>query len=148
MQRIPDAGDDNFGLKKIIRKYIENFANQVHTVLGYVVEPADERADIGCPGLGGKKRLKGREYQRYICLHTFEGQCLDGPEAHCGHRDFHDDVRVYCGKLPGFPQHTLEVATHTLGAHRTLCNLTYLLDMLLKSVPAGDSFLCYQAGVG
>src|SRR5208337_5145350 len=135
MHRISNAGDDHFGFKKVIRKYIQNFANQAHTVLGYVVEPSDERADVSGSCLCSKKSLERGEYQGYICLHPFLRQCFDRPEAHGGHRDFHDDVLVYCGKLARLPQHTIQVAADAFGAHGPLYDLTYLADMSLEGVP-------------
>ena len=59
-------GDEHFGRELVVLEDLDDLLDQVHAGGGDVVEPADERADVGRTDLGGEQRLRRREDQRDV----------------------------------------------------------------------------------
>ena len=70
-----------------------------------VVEPADERRDVGRAGLGGEQRLVRREAERDVGLDALVGAGPDRLEALGDERHLDDDVVAQRGELAGLLHH-------------------------------------------
>jgi hypothetical protein len=50
---------------------LHNIANQLHSILSDVVEPADKRADVSCAGFCRENRLRGGKTKRDVYFRAF-----------------------------------------------------------------------------
>ena len=94
VHRAARAGDEDLGLEVVVAVDLDDVANQLHAGRRDVVEPADERADVGRADLGGEQRLRRREAQRDVDLDAFARQRLAGLDAVARERHLDDDVRI------------------------------------------------------
>ena len=54
---VAQRGDEDLGREVVVVEDLHDVANQIHAGGRDVVEPADERADVGRADLGGEQRL-------------------------------------------------------------------------------------------
>src|SRR3990167_653694 len=57
VERVPDARYEHFRFYIVVVEYLYDVTHHLHAELRYVVEPADERAYVGGPGLRREERL-------------------------------------------------------------------------------------------
>ena len=141
--RAADAGGDDLGVNAV---EIEDGGDVLHdrdSVVGDVVEPADEGADVGGAGFCREKCLGGAEDQGHVGADAQSGQPLDGFETLLGDRDLDDDVLVNFRKLLGFGNHAVGVKGNHLCADGAVYDGSDLGDYVLKDL----AFLGNKGGV-
>ena len=95
-----------------------------------IVEPADERADVGRAGLGGQQRLRRREAQRHVDADALARQRLARLDAVARQRHLDDHVLIDLRDVVPLLHHAGEVGRRHLAADRTLDDLADLLQVL------------------
>ena len=111
VDRVADAGDEDFSGKIIIVVDEADVLDQVHAIEADIVVAADKGADEGGAGLGGEKGLVGREAKRDVDLGAFAGEAAAGLEAVEGEGELHADIG---GELA----HDVGLAEHAVDVHR------------------------------
>ena len=96
-----------FGLVVVVPVDREDLLDEVDPILGRVVEPTDERRDIGRACLGREHRLVGAEAQGHVGANALLLECLHRAEAVGQEGNLHDDVLVQAGELAPFAQDRL-----------------------------------------
>ena len=131
MVRRPDRGCEDLGLETVIVVDPPDVGDQPHAVDIDVVEPADERRDVGGTGLGGEQRLHRREAQRDIGLETLVRQFLACLEAGKRQRQLDADILGDAGKELALADHFVGLDRSDLGGYRTVDDLADLGDDIL-----------------
>ena len=130
VNRMARAGDEHFGLERIVPVDLDDFLDEVHAGLADIVEAADERADHRRAGLRGEQRLRGREHERDVHLEAFARQRLARAHAVSRERHLDDDVLVDRGEVAAFAKHPLPVGGEHFGADGALHDAADLLHRL------------------
>jgi hypothetical protein len=125
---VADAGDQHLGTEFEVVEDIDDLADQVHAGRADVVEPADERADVGSARLGREPGLRRRKDQRHVHAVFLSGQRLARLDPFLGERHLDDDVRVDAGQVAAFADHAGRIGGHDFGADRTLHRGADLLE--------------------
>src|SRR5207245_8994663 len=93
VQGVAHAGGQDLAGEVIVVEDGPDLPNDVHADVADVVQPPDERADEGRPGLGRQERLVGREDEGGVDPDPLRGGCLDRPQPLAAHRVFDPYVR-------------------------------------------------------
>jgi|GEM_PF-6088306 len=147
MQRVADAGreDERTIIGRHVAIDLRNIANDLHAVLGDVVQTPDERADDIRPRQRGEERLIRREAERHIRADAFPLELFHGGPAVRRGRHLHDDIRVPFGEPARFIQHSPGIEADCLGADGPVYNFRDLLNDLFMRLAAR---LAHERGIG
>ena len=130
VDRMAAARDEHLRRELVVVVDLDDLANEIHAVRRDVVEPADERADVGGAGLRGQQRLRRREAQRDVDAQAFVRQRLAGLDAVARERHLDDHVLVDRRDVVPLAHHAGEVGRRHFTADRSLHDVADLLQVL------------------
>src|SRR5689334_5078409 len=90
--RIPNGGDQNFGLEFVVIENRNDVANQIHTVVSDIIQAADKRTHKVSARFCSHDRLRCRKYESDIAPNAFIAERFGGFQAFLCHWALHHDV--------------------------------------------------------
>ena len=128
VDRVAHGSDQDFRLEVVAGVDRDHLADQVHAVLGDVVEPADEGRDVGGAGLRRQQRLGRREAQGHVAPDPLLRQPPHSGQPRRSERHLDDHVVGEAGEPPALVQHAVEVRGQHLAADGARHQFRDLLD--------------------